>query len=115
MLAIKVEITRFLDDHQPGFVECSLIDAHGRKHLFIDKVPVVALEDLDAHSIYPRDGVIGCEVVNGPDDSAREILTVSTELPWGIESAEGLLVFEVRREQLTEISNDGDKDRREAV
>lgn len=104
MLAIKVEITRFVDDHYPGFVECSLVDAHGTKHFFVEKVPVVALEDLDANSSYPSNGVIGCEVIDGSDDSAQETITVSTERPWYIESTEGSRVFDVERDQLTEIT-----------
>ncbi|MEO8043055.1 MAG: hypothetical protein ABI646_10625 [Acidobacteriota bacterium] len=103
MLAIKVEITRFVDDHQPGFVECLLIDAHGKEHLFIEKVPVVTLSDLNESSSYPAEGVIGCEVLKGSLDTDIDIITVSTEQPWGIESTEGLLVFDLRSGQLIEV------------
>ena len=102
MLAIKVKITRFVDDHQPGWVECSFVDAHGRTHLFIEKAPVVSLEHLDASSSYPTDGVIGCIVVKG-SDSMQGMVTVSTEEPWYIESDEGLLLFDVWNDQLTEM------------
>jgi hypothetical protein len=103
MLAIKVGITRFVDDHQPGFVECSLIDAHGKEHLFIEKVPVVALDDLDANSVYPAAGVIGCEVLESTADTTTDIITVSTERPWWIESTEGLLVFDLWSTQLVDL------------
>ena len=87
-----------------------MIDAHGKKHLFIDKVPVVALRDLDADSIYPTDGVIGCEVIKGSDDPATDIVTVSTERPWYIQSTEEVLVFDVQKEQLMEITSESYKD-----
>src|SRR5215204_6308948 len=106
MLAIKVKITRFVDDHQPGFVECSLIEAHGKEHLFIDKVPVVALEDLNADSSYPAAGVIGCEVMKSSVDTATEVITVSTEHPWHTESAEGQLVFDLWPGQIAELDNE---------
>ena len=102
MLAIEIEITRFVDDHWPGFVECALIDAHGRKHLFIEKVPVVTLSDLDSNSIYPTAGILGCELVKGSTEPRTDIISVSTTNPWGIESTQGLFDFDVRPDQLVE-------------
>ena len=42
---------RYVSDHNPGFVECRLTDAWGREWLFVDKVPVVTLADLDARGL----------------------------------------------------------------
>lgn len=42
MSAISVQITRFVDDSFPGFVECTFVDALGETHVFIEKVPVVS-------------------------------------------------------------------------
>ncbi|RYG37845.1 MAG: hypothetical protein EON93_02995 [Burkholderiales bacterium] len=101
MQAFAVEISRFVDEHQPGFVECSLLDADGNKHLFIEKVPVVTLEDLQPTSEYPRPGVVGCEPqAEWVDASGRIKVRVSTELPWHVESTEGETVFVVWAEQL---------------
>ena len=74
-----------------------------KPHLFIEKVSVVSQEHLDASNSYPTDGVIGCNVVNG-SSSTQGMITVSTEKPWYIESTEGLLLFDVWSDQLTEIS-----------
>ena len=63
MLGIKVTIERFTLESQPGWVECRFADAAGTSHVFEEKVPVVSDEDLDAGSVYPRAGVIGCQVV----------------------------------------------------
>jgi hypothetical protein len=65
MLGVKVEILRYVDDSQPGFVECRLIDAWGNQHLFLEKVPVVTLENLDVSSTYPQSGIIACQIVEG--------------------------------------------------
>lgn len=103
MLAIKVTIERFTQEWQPGWVECSLVDAAGKSHVFEEKAPVVSVENLDAASVYPRPGIIGCEVIGarvGPD--GRELVTVDTEQPWGIESKAGETRFEILREQLVE-------------
>ena len=104
MLGISVEITRFVDDHQPGWVECNLVDAQGKKHLFIEKAPVVSLEDLDAGSSYPRVGIIGCEVIERKRVDGRDVVKIKTEKPWGIESVEGQASFDVLSDQLVDFN-----------
>jgi hypothetical protein len=54
MPAVTVQISRFVDEHQPGFVECILMDALGESHLFVEKVPVVSTDDLWSTSSYPQ-------------------------------------------------------------
>ena len=100
MISVKVEITRLIDDAQPGSVECKLVDADGREHLFVEKAPVVSLEDLDASSSYPRQGWIGCEVIERDFVGGVEIVKINSARPWGIESVDGEQVFCVRSDQL---------------
>jgi hypothetical protein len=108
--AIKAEITRFVDASQPGFVELSFIDAIGRTHWFVEKVPVVTAEDLDASSVYPRASAIDCRVLaRGVDDEGRMIFTVDTSQPWGIYSTVGQSTFVVRPEQLEDIATPADR------
>jgi len=102
MVKVRVEITRFVDDAQPGWVECKLVDAYSREHFFVEKVPVVSLEDLNASSSYPQTGVIGCEVIELMPDGANEIARINSELPWGIESVDGKVLFDVRSDQLVD-------------
>jgi len=45
MSAVRVTIAAFIDEYQPGSVECSLVDVHGRTWKFNEKVPVVSSED----------------------------------------------------------------------
>lgn len=106
MKAVKVQITRFVDDGFPGFVECQLRDVQGHIWAFIEKVPVVSDVDsyLDADSDYPQPGVIACEVIRREyDDAGREVVFIGTEQPWGVESIEGVTQFRVYADTLTEI------------
>ncbi len=76
--------------------ECELIDAEGRRHIIVDKVPVLTCEDLDAQSKYPTPGSVPCEVLRRyRDESGRELARVSTARPADIETKEGLSEFTV--------------------
>ena len=100
MFSLEVEITRFVEASQPGWVECVLVDVGGTKHLFVEKVPVVTLEDLDEKSDYPRVGIIACEVVERKRVGLREVATIDTTKPWGLESVDGQSSFQVWSDQL---------------
>jgi hypothetical protein len=101
MPALAVEISRFVDESNPGFVECLLVDALGHSHLFVEKVPVVTTEDLWSTSTYPRPGVIACEVeAEWKDGEGQSLARVSTELPWHVESTVGQTQFVVLASQL---------------
>jgi hypothetical protein len=105
MTSIKIEITSFVDDHQPGYVECSFVDVDGKQHTFVEKVPVVSSENLLPTSAYPRSGAIDCEVQDRWTSKRGVALArVSTDKPWGIESSEGLSDFVVAASQLWPIA-----------
>ena len=96
MPSLAVQIVRFVDEHQPGFIECQFQDAHGCVHVVVEKVPVITAEDLRANSTYPRPGAIACTVEKEYKDPAgRSLVTVSTELPWHVESSTGQTRFEL--------------------
>ena len=93
---LKVAITRFVDDHQPGFVECTFIDARGDVHTVVEKVPIVTTEYLSRESGYPRDGSIACTVIGRFVGAEGErLVRIDTELPDHVESQQGVTVFEV--------------------
>jgi hypothetical protein len=50
-MELRVEIVRFV-----SVVACELMDAEGRKHTFIDKVPIFSLKSLDEKDAYPLPG-----------------------------------------------------------
>ena len=92
--AVNVQITRYISDDNPGWVECRLTDAWGTEWLFEDKVPVVMASAsapyLDASSDYPQPGVIACQIVKRwRDDNGRDIASIDTRGPWAIESRPG--------------------------
>ena len=101
MPAVTIQISRFVDEHYPGFVECILLDAQGESHLFVEKVPVVSRDEHCSTSSYPQPGVIACEVEEQWTDAAGRLLArVNTERPWGMESTAGTTIFTVLSAQV---------------
>jgi len=105
MLGVKVTILRYVsDDPQPGVVE--LEDAHGRRWSFVEKTAIVSAAHLDANTSYPQQGIIACEIVRcSRDDAAeREIVRISSERPWFVESVDGSTEFDVLPDALVEFN-----------
>jgi len=101
MYNLAVEIVRFVDGHQPGWVACEFVDAEGRRHTIVDKVPVFGLDSLDAGSKYPQSGVARCELVDRWRDAFnRELVRITLAKPDGLESTAGLSEFVVLSTQL---------------
>lgn len=106
MSAVKARITRCLDDtNYPSFVECIFADARGLAQRFHDKDAVFTGETLDRNSVFPVDGIVGCQIVERKLENGIEIVKVDTKLPWHIESTAGETVFEVRADQLIEFEH----------
>lgn len=103
MLAVRVTISKFVDEIQPGWVECLLVDVSGQAWKFRVKVPVVSTESLWSDSQYPKPGLIPCSVLRrNADRAGRQIVTIDTSTPYLIESTDGVAVFDVFEEQLEE-------------
>lgn len=101
MPALSIMITRFADEYQPGLVECELLDAHGERHLFVEKVPVVTQANLRSSSSYPQPGSITCLVeAEWEDEQGRLLARVSTEDPFHVESETGKSSFVVFASQV---------------
>jgi hypothetical protein len=101
-MELTVTIVRFVDEHFPGWVACELVDAEGRRHEFIDKVPIFSLDPLDAASTYPQPGVIQCGILaRWRDAEGRELVRASTDKPYAIESVEGESEFVVLSSQVS--------------
>jgi hypothetical protein len=102
---LAVEIVRFVDDHQPGWVECEFIDAEGHSHTLLDKVPAFGSEtneDLDAASKYPQPGVARCEILEEfRDAQGREVVRITIDKPDTLESKSGLTEFVVHPSQVS--------------
>src|SRR5262245_41451805 len=101
MLAVRVNISRYVDESFPGWVECRLVDAFGYDHVFVEKVPVVIKGHLDAASSYPQFGVIAFVVLwISQSDDGRRLVHIDTQTPWGVESLAGRSRFDVFPEEL---------------
>jgi hypothetical protein len=91
-----INIVRYVDDSQPGWVECEFADAQRRRHLLIEKVPIVTAEDLRADSDYPRPGTVRCEILRRyHNEKGRELVCITTDRPLCIDSTEGASEFTV--------------------
>ncbi len=95
-IAVRVKIVRFVAPDQPGWVECELVDVHGRRWKFREKVPVVTTAALTENAPYPQPGVFACELIR----QEGNVIVVDTERPDGIESVEGQTLFEVMESSL---------------
>jgi hypothetical protein len=101
MTAVTVSILRFVDEHQPGFVECALVDALGQSHRFVEKVPIVIDQALWSDSTYPSVGVLACQIEAEFTDAAGRLLArIDTEHPYHVESTCGTTKFVVLVSQL---------------
>ena len=99
---LAVQIVQFVEEYQPGIVACELIDSDGRRHRFIDKVPVLSIDLLDGDSQYPQPGHARCTIVREwRDADGRELVNISTSEPDHLESTEGLTDFVVLRDQVS--------------
>jgi hypothetical protein len=101
MAVLRVQITKYVMDHQPPIVACEFADADGRRHTVIDKVSMFSEKTLHAESQYPQDGVIRCTVLaEWRDATGRDVVKVSTAHPDQIESTEERTDFVVLRDRI---------------
>lgn len=102
MNTISVQIVRFTDASQPGWVECVLRDTSGRQWFLADKVPIFTQDRLTESSSYPQPGSVACEILREwTDEYGRRRCLISTDCPWGVVAMGGETQFEVFRDQIT--------------
>ena len=101
MLTVGVQIIRFTDAAQPGWVECLLQDTSGHEWVFSDKVSIFTSVPLDRCSSFPQPGVIACEVVREwIDENNRRRCIIDTKGIWDIMALSGETQFEVFYDQI---------------
>ena len=105
MTSLKVQIVRFVDGHQPGFVECEFRDAKGELHVIRDKLPVLTTANLWSDSAYPQPGEIRCQVLDRiSGSSGDQLVRVTLASPDGIETLDGRSEFLVAESQVGSLS-----------
>jgi hypothetical protein len=107
MKELALQIVRCVDDqHQPGWVECEFTDADGRRHILVDKIPIFTLDILDNSSKYPRPAGVACEIFDTRYDLlGRQLVSITIDRPYHVESTEKLAEFVVLATQLSEVCN----------
>lgn len=104
MIGIKVKITRFISNNQPGIVECKFKDAWDKEFKIEEKIPVVTADHLNENSEYPQDGVVACQMIKEWEDKdGRKLVTIDIDKPWAIETIDGLTQFDILKKNLVEI------------
>ena len=102
MVGVSVEIVRYVNDSQPGWVEARLRDASSLEWFFVEKVPILTEAPLSAETHYPVPGMIACEVTRSwRNENGREIYDIDTASPDGVEAEGGVSRFNVFAEQVT--------------
>ncbi|WP_406404785.1 hypothetical protein OH805_37035 [Streptomyces sp. NBC_00879] len=103
MVFLRCEAVRWVDDEpQPGLVEVRFTDAHNQQWTFVEKWPVFADRNrLTPDSTYPVAVEILCDTLADDDSSATADTVKVSVAPWGLESLEGRVEFEVRADQLS--------------
>jgi hypothetical protein len=87
MVDVRVRATasRWESDDQPGWVEASVLDAHGKKHRIVEKEPTLfsQAEEVTADSPFPFEFWIDAEMesIDGED--------VSVSLSHGVDTIDG--------------------------
>jgi hypothetical protein len=95
---LAVQIIRYVVHSCPGWVESEFVDADGRRHTFVEKVPLVTATDLGPESVFPQPGEIDCKILSRSQDTlGRTLVHVRT----GIETAEEISEFTVISTQLS--------------
>jgi len=102
MQNLPVQISRFVDDGFPGWVECEFVDAEGIRQTIIDKVPIFTNAMLDATSQYPQTGIIQCSVLKQwKDERGQELARIRIAQTHFVDTPDELAEFVVFSSQLT--------------
>ena len=92
----KVTVVEVLDhDWYPGLCKVVLTDSEGVEHTFVEKLPVVGLEEVKVSDL-PLQKSIRVEIVKDMGDRVE----ITTERPDSIESEDGTTHFVVPKESL---------------
>ena len=92
MASFPIRITRYLsDDPFPGIVESEFRDIDGKVHRVRGKTAVLSCDLLTEKSSYPQMALIEVRVIESDNLSDRALIDI--DVPWGLESVEGLTRF----------------------
>ena len=91
---IEVTIVRFVEEHQPGIVECVFEDASGQAHGIVDKCWMLTEQSLWSDSAYPVQGSVQCRVLKlRKDHLDRKLALITIAEPDHLETTEDKTEF----------------------
>jgi hypothetical protein len=100
-VSVKLTVVKVMQggdyDNYPGWVECTLLDALGESHTFVEKIPIVCPDD----DLAPKVAFLDCILERATlSTSNQRLLHVSSKKPWDVESITGRFEFVVTEAQL---------------
>ena len=100
--SLRIDIIGFAGEYFPGFVHCAFADANGKRHTFIEKIPIVTTLMLWSDSSYPQPGMVPCDTVEVlQDESQRSLALVSISVKGSMDSPYDSAQFVVLESQLS--------------
>jgi hypothetical protein len=97
MMQLLVSNLSLVEDGCPPVVRCSVLDADGRNHEFVEKLAVLSTSPC----LPAPDASIDCFVLDTRrDDAGRRVVVVDVGRPWGCETVDGLTTLTVAEDQL---------------
>lgn len=61
MVRVRAAVTRWESDEVPGWIELSVVDAAGKDHRIVEKVPVLTTMEITSESAFPLEIWLGVE------------------------------------------------------
>lgn len=98
---LKIQITRFVEHHQPDIIEFSFLDYEQYSHKIIDKIPNITDKNINEDSSYPIEEFILIDILNVEKENGKEIYSFQFKESYGLESVEGKTNFKIRKDQIT--------------
>jgi hypothetical protein len=80
---VRAQAIRWVDDSFPGWIEVKVVDAAGRDHRIVGKVPILTTLDLRSDTSFPTELWIGADTTEIEGDH------VTARLKW-VDIQEGL-------------------------
>lgn len=113
---LKLQVLRCVDESFPGWAECQFVDAEGRRHVIVEKVPVLFVDWPGLGTPLPPVAEARCEILERwRDAQGRELLKVTTGRPDWIETTEGLVEFVVEKSQIVSAQDTISRLEKEAI
>jgi hypothetical protein len=80
---VRAQAIQWVDDNLPEWIEVSVIDASGRDHRIVDKVPIFTPLDIRSDTSFPTELWIGVDATDVDGDR------IAARLKW-VDTQEGL-------------------------